>query len=104
LVVPSPEVVNNATFIVLFPLTFIANTFVPSNSLPGVLKIFAEWNPISTLTHAVRVRFGNLPLETPAPTSWPLQNAMLYTLGWAILLIVIFAPIATRLYQRTEKR
>jgi hypothetical protein len=33
-----------------------------------------------------------------------LQNAMLYSLGWAILLIVIFAPIATRLYQRTEKR
>ncbi|MEY3505450.1 MAG: hypothetical protein RI898_203, partial [Actinomycetota bacterium] len=114
LLVPAPEVVNNATFIVLFPLTFIANTFVPSDSLPGilkpiaewnpVLKPIAEWNPVSTLTHAVRVRFGNLPAETPEPTSWPLQNAMLYSLGWAILLIVIFAPIATRLYQRTGKR
>lgn len=104
LLVPSPEVVNNATFIVLFPLTFIANTFVPSNTLPGVLKTFAEWNPVSTLTHAVRVRFGNIPAGTPDPTSWPLQNAMLYTLGWAVLLIVVFAPIATRLYQRTGKR
>jgi hypothetical protein len=28
---------------------------------------------------------------------------MLYSLGWAVLLIVVFAPIATRLYQRTEK-
>jgi ABC-type multidrug transport system permease subunit len=102
--VPSPEVVNNATFIVLFPLTFIANTFVPSNSLPGVLRTIAEWNPVSTLTHAVRVRFGNLPAETLDPTSWPLQNAMLYSLGWAVLLILVFAPIATRLYQRTEKR
>jgi len=104
LLVPSQEVVDNATFIVLFPLTFIANTFVPSESLPGVLKTVAEWNPVSTLTHAVRVRFGNLPAGTPEPSAWPLQNAMLYSLGWAILLIVIFAPIATRLYQRAEKR
>ena len=104
LMVPTPEVVNNATFIVLFPMTFIANTFVPSDNLPGVLRTVAEWNPVSTLTHAVRVRFGNLPAGTPEPTSWPLQNAMLYSLAWAVLLIVVFAPIATRLYQRTEKR
>ena len=104
LMVPTPEVVNNATFIVLFPMTFIANTFVPSDNLPGVLKTIAEWNPVSTLTHAVRVRFGNLPAGTPEPTSWPLQNAMVYSLAWAVLLIVVFAPIATRLYQRTGKR
>jgi len=104
LMVPTPEVVNNATFIVLFPLTFIANTFVPSDNLPGVLRTIAEWNPVSTLTHAVRVRFGNIPEGTPEPTSWPLQNATLYSLGFALLLIVIFAPIATRLYQRTGKR
>jgi ABC-2 type transport system permease protein len=104
LMVPTPEVVNNATFIVLFPVTFIANTFVPSDNLPGVLRTVAEWNPVSTLTHAVRVRFGNLPAGTPEPTAWPLQNAMLYSLAWAVLLIVVFAPIATRLYQRTDKR
>jgi len=104
LMVPTPEVVNNATFIVLFPLTFIANTFVPSDNLPGILRTVAEWNPVSTLTHAVRVRFGNLPAGTPEPTSWPLPNAMVYSLAWAVLLIVVFAPIATRLYQRTDKR
>ena len=97
LMVPTPEVVNNATFIVLFPLTFIANTFVPSDNLPGILRTVAGWNPVSTLTHAVRVRFGNLPAGTPEPTSWPLQNAMVYSLAWAVLLIVVFAPIATRL-------
>ena len=30
LLVPSVEVVNNASFMVIFPLTFIANTFVPA--------------------------------------------------------------------------
>ncbi len=104
LLVPTPEVVNNATFVILFPMTFIANTFVPSDNLPGVLKTIAEWNPVSTLTHAVRVRFGNLPAGTPEPEAWPLQNAMLYSLLWAMVLIVVFAPIATRLYQRAGSR
>jgi ABC transporter DrrB family efflux protein len=104
LLVPTPEVVNNASFVILFPLTFIANTFVPSDNLPGVLRTIAEWNPISTLTHAVRVKFGNIPVGTPDPTAWPLQNSVLYSLVWAIALIVIFAPIATRLYQRAGAR
>lgn len=104
LLVPTPEVVNNATFVVLFPLTFIANTFVPSDNLPGALKTIAEWNPVSTLTHAVRVRFGNIPAGTPEPTAWPLQNAMLYSLMWAVVLIAVSAPIATRLYQRAGAR
>ena len=104
LLVPTPEVVNNASFIVLFPLTFIANTFVPSDNLPGVLRTIAEWNPISSLTHAVRVRFGNLPAGTPEPTSWPLQNSLGYSMLWAVLLIVVFAPLATRLYQRAGAR
>jgi len=104
LIVPTPEVVNNASFMVLFPMTFIANTFVPSDNLPGGLRTIAEWNPISTLTHAVRERFGNIPAGTPEPTSWPLQNSVLYSLLWAFALIVVFAPIATRLYRRAGAR
>ncbi len=104
LVVPTPEVVNNASFMVLFPMTFIANTFVPSDNLPGALRTIAEWNPISTLTHAVRERFGNIPVGTPEPTSWPLQNSVLYSLAWAIGLIIVFAPLATRLYRRAGAR
>jgi ABC transporter DrrB family efflux protein len=104
LLVPTPEVVNNASFIILFPLTFIANTFVPSDNLPSGLRTIAEWNPISALTHAVRVQFGNIPAGTPEPTSWPLQNSILYSMVWAIALIAIFAPIATQLYQRAGTR
>lgn len=104
LLVPTPEVVNNASFVVLFPLTFIANTFVPAESLPGVLETFAEWNPISAITQATRQLFGNIPAGSPAPTAWPLQNSVLYTLIWTIGLIAVFAPLATRLYQRTGGR
>ena len=102
--VPSPEVLNNASFIVIFPMTFIANTFVPAESLPTVLRVFAEWNPISSLVQAVRELFGNIPPGTPEPASWPLQNPVLYTVFCACLIIAIFAPLAVRRYVRVAKK
>ena len=80
LLVPSVEVINNASFIVIFPLTFIANTFVPVDGFPPFLRAFAEWNPVSTLTQAVRELFGNIPPGTPEPTVWPLANPIVYSL------------------------
>lgn len=104
LLVPSVEVINNASFMVIFPVTFVANTFVPVENLPGVLRIFAEWNPISALTQAVRTLFGNIPFGAPEPTVWPLQNPVLYTLIWAVVIIVIFAPLAVSRYKRAVKQ
>ncbi|MEM9564708.1 MAG: ABC transporter permease [Actinomycetota bacterium] len=104
LLVPSPEVVNNASFIVIFPITFIANTFVPAETLPGPLKAFAEWNPVSAITQASRELFGNIPAGTPEPTAWPLQNPVLYTIIWSFLIIAIFAPLAVGQYRRVTQR
>ncbi len=98
--VPSVEVINNAAFMVIFPLTFISNAFVPSANLPGVLKTFAEWNPISALTQAVRELFGNIPSVVPEPTVWSLQNPVLYTMIWIGIILVIFVPLSVRKYQR----
>ena len=104
LIVPSPEVINNASFMVILPLTFIANTFVPAENLPSGLRAFAEWNPISSVTQAARELFGNLPPGSPEPTAWPLQNPLVYALGWAILIIAVFAPLAVRQYNRVQQR
>jgi ABC transporter DrrB family efflux protein len=104
LVVPSVEVVNNASFVVIFPLTFLANTFVPSDNLPGPLKAFAEWNPVSTVTQASRDLFGNIPKGTPDPTAWPLVHPEIYTLLWVVLIIAVFAPLSVRQYKRATKK
>jgi len=71
LVVPGPEVVSNAAMMVIFPLTFVADTFVPAANLPGVLRVFAQWNPVSAVTHASRELFGNIPAGVPEPTGGP---------------------------------
>ncbi|MEU3471115.1 ABC transporter permease [Rhodococcus sp. 05-340-1] len=101
LIVRSPEIFNNASFIVIFPLTFIANTFVPIDNFPSVLKTIAEWNPISSVTLAVREQFGNTNPTAPPPEVWPLQNPVLYTLIWVVLMLVVFVPLSVRKYQKT---
>ena len=104
LLVRTPEVVNNASFIVIFPLTFIANTFVPLESFPTVLRRFAEWNPVSTVTQAARELFGNVPASAPEPAAWSLQNPVLYTLLWAVAILAVFVPLSVRAYLRTSSR
>jgi ABC-2 type transport system permease protein len=104
LLVPSVEVINNASFMVIFPLTFVANTFVPLESMPGALQTFAEWNPVSSVTQAARELFGNIPQGTPEPSAWPLQNPVLYTLIWAVVIIAIFAPLSVWQYKRAARR
>ena len=104
LLAPSPEVVNNASFIVIFPLTFIANTFVPVTTLPGPLQVFAEWNPVSSVTQGARELFGNIPPGTPTPEGWALQHPIAYTLIWAVALVVIFVPLANYQYRRAASR
>jgi ABC-2 type transport system permease protein len=104
LIVPSPEVVNNASFIVIFPLTFIANTFVPTNGFPSVLRTIANWNPVSAVTQAARQLFGNTSTAFPAPHYWSLQHPVVYTLLWVAGLLAVFVPLSTRLYKRAASR
>jgi ABC-2 type transport system permease protein len=104
LLVPSPEVVNNAAFMIIFPLTFIANTFVDVRTLPGPLRVFAEWNPVSAVTQAARQLFGNIPAGTPTPGGWAMHHPGPYTLLWSVVIIAIFAPLANRQYRRSISR
>lgn len=99
--VPNTETAQQLTFVTIFPLTFISNVFVPPESLPAILQPIAEWNPVSTLTASCRELFGN-----PNPNigdGIPSQYPILVTIGWAILLVAVFAPLAVRKYRNTSR-
>ena len=104
LAVRTPEVVNNASFIVIFPLTFIANTFVPTNNFPAVLKAIADWNPISAIVAAARELFGNVAPNAPAATAWPLQHPVVYVLIWVVAILAIFVPLSIAQFKRAAAR
>jgi ABC-2 type transport system permease protein len=101
--VKSPETINNASFMVLFPLTFISNAFVQSQNLPTPLRIFADWNPVSALVQAARQLFGNLG-TAPIPDAWPMQNAVATVLIGAALMLVVFVPLCIRKFESISSR
>ncbi|MVU79844.1 ABC transporter permease [Nocardia sp. ET3-3] len=104
LIVRAPEVFNNAVFMVIFPLTFLANTFVPLDKLPAPLKLFANWNPVSALTQATRDLFGNTSAQLPAPDVWSMRHPVATTLIWVVVILVVFVPLAVRQYKRSVSR
>ncbi len=104
LLVPSPEVINNASFMVIMPLVFVSNVFVPLESFPAGLKTFVEWNPVSAVTQAQRTLFGNVNPDIPVPDVWSLQHPVAYTLVWVALILSVFVPLAVGQYRRTASR
>jgi ABC-2 type transport system permease protein len=104
LIVPSPEVVNNAAFMIIFPMTFIANTFVPTNNFPSVLRVIADWNPVSTVTQAERQLFGNTGTVPLPQHPWSLHHPIIYTLIWIVGLLAVFVPLSVRQYKRAASR
>jgi ABC transporter DrrB family efflux protein len=90
--VRSPDAVTGIAFIVMFPMTFLANAFVPAAGLPDGLRTVAEWNPISAVIAAVRTLFGN-PTATPDGAAWPLQHPVVAAIGWCIVILAIAVPL-----------
>ena len=86
----SSSSVNGISMIVLFPLTFLSNAFVPLDTLPSGLKWFATMNPVSHLINAVRELLNN---------GHAGHDFWLSLLG-ALVILVIFAPLTVRLYSR----
>jgi ABC-2 type transport system permease protein len=101
LLVPTVEVAQQLGFLVIFPLTFVSNAFVPTETLPDFLQPIAEWNPFSALTGATRELFGN---PNPYPSdSWPGAHPVLLSVLWTVGLLVVFAPLAVRRYRSIER-
>jgi ABC-2 type transport system permease protein len=95
------EAANQIGFTVLFPLTFLSNVFVPTETLPSWLQPIAEWNPVSTLTASCRELWGN---PNPYATDgFPADHPILLTLGWIVLIVAVFAPIGVRRYRSMSR-
>ena len=100
--VPSVEVGQQVVFTTLFPITFISNVFVPPQSLPTWLQPFAEWNPTSTLTAALRDLWGN-PNPFISGDSLAATNPGLVTVGWVVVFVAIFGPLGVRRYRSSSR-
>ncbi|MFF4773349.1 ABC transporter permease [Microtetraspora fusca] len=86
----SAQSVQGISMMIMFPLTFLSNAFVPAETLPGWLQAFVKVNPVSHVVSAVRDLFND--------------GAVTAEVGWAVIgcvaVVAIFAPLAVRSYSR----
>ena len=99
--VATPEGVQGVGFGVLFPITFMASTFVPTETMPGVLKTIAQWNPVTTLADALRIQFGNPDGPAMPGDPWSITHPLAYTVIWIVVIVAVCAPLAVRKYQQS---
>jgi ABC-2 type transport system permease protein len=94
------RVVQNVSFIVTFPLTFLSNAFAPTTGMPRALQYFAEWNPVSTMVAGCRSLFGLENQFGATAGSFPSENPLITSLIYMVLLMAIFIPLSARKYAR----
>lgn len=89
--VRNPETAQSLGFIWVFPLVFASSAFVPTGSMPGAVRAFAEVNPVSLTVNAARaLTIGHASALAPA----------LESLAWMAGLLIIFVPLSVRAFRR----
>ena len=94
----SVEVAQSLGLIWLFPVTFISGAFVSVQSMPGPLRTFAEWNPVTAVATRRAVVRQRCTSGFCTPGGWPADNALLYAVLCCVAIIAIFAPLAISQY------
>ncbi len=86
----SAQSVQSISLMIMFPLTFMSNAFVPADTLPGWLEAFVNITPVSHVVTAVRDLANN--------------GQVTGEVGWAVLaclaVIAVFAPLSVRTYRK----
>ncbi len=86
----SAGAVQGMSMMIMFPLAFLSNAFVPVDSLPGWLQVVTRVNPVSHVVSALRDLMND--------------GAVTAQVGWALLgcaaVAAIFIPLAVRSYSR----
>lgn len=90
MLVRTPESVMTTSFLFLFPLTFVSNIFVDPATMPGWMQTVVSLNPVTHLTSASRGLMHGHAVE----------GDVLWVLVAAVVLTLVFAPVAMVMYRR----
>ena len=86
----SASSVQGISFAILFPLTFLSNAFVPTNTLPNWLQTFVKLNPVTYLVDAIRQLFNQ----------GTIGNDFWLSLIGIEVIVAIFVPLTVAAYMR----
>jgi ABC-2 type transport system permease protein len=95
MVVKSSDAMQGVGFAIVFPLSFLAGTFVPISGMKTVPRVIGEWDPLSALVAAVR-QVSN---GAHSHGSWQLEHPVPAMMGWCLLIIAICVPLTLRKFR-----
>lgn len=86
----TPQAVQGMGFLVMMPLQFGSSIFAPPTTMPGWLRSFTDYNPLSNLADAARgLMLGG-----------PVAHSVWLTLGWAAAITLVTAPLAVSKFRK----
>jgi ABC transporter DrrB family efflux protein len=92
------EAIQAAVYLVVFPMTLVSSVFLPTRSMPGWLRVFAEHQPITAVANALR---GLTLGEGALLAGHTVAGATLLALAWIAGILAVSAPLAVRAFRRT---
>jgi len=91
----SPDAVQGLGFALVFPLSFLAGTFVPIQGMRLVPRVIGEWDPLSPMVATVR----QLCQGVHSSGSWQLEHQVVAMIGWCLLITAVCVPLALRRFR-----
>ena len=98
LLVRTPEAAQSAAFLPIFPLVFASSVFLPTQTMPSWLRVFADNQPITIITNAIR---GLMLGEGALLSGQSVAGQVLVALLWIAGITAVFSVLAVRTYRRT---
>ena len=93
----TPEAAQSASFLLVFPFVFASSVFVPVQTMPDWLRVFAENQPVSVL--ATTVRGLTIGIEA-LPSGKTVEGMVFLSIAWIIAIFVVASPISVSIYRR----
>ncbi|MFJ2847887.1 ABC transporter permease [Streptomyces rubiginosohelvolus] len=84
------QAVQGTAMLVLMPLQFGSSIFVPTQTMPGWLQTFTDYNPLSNLADAARALMQG----------GPVGDSVWWTLAWAAGITLVMAPLAVAKFRK----
>ena len=98
MIVKSSDAMQGIGFAIVFPLSFLAGTFVPIRTMKLVPRTIGDWDPLSAFVAAVR----HVTQGTPSGGSWQLAHPVVSMVGWSLLVMAICVPLALRRFANSN--
>ena len=98
MLVKSSDAMQGIGFAIVFPLSFLAGTFVPIKTMKVIPRTIGDWDPLSALVAAVR----HVTQGAPSGGSWQLDHPVVSMIGWCVLVMAICVPLALRRFANSN--